>query len=173
MSNTWSPFKPKGHRGIATRADGSQPLPILINSVDQKLKNTFPIVDPELAKVPMVTEAKPVAPAIKAPITSRVIPLVHYQQILTAIQVIADATTIVLSFLAGYWLWKLVGPAVAIDLYEPEAINRYYSFVGVTMITSLVGMEVHGLYQAHRSLMNVREFELILKTWVKACLFTL
>jgi exopolysaccharide biosynthesis polyprenyl glycosylphosphotransferase len=37
----------------------------------------------------------------------------------------------------------------------------------------MVGLEVHGLYQPQRSLMNVREFELILMTWGKACLFTL
>jgi exopolysaccharide biosynthesis polyprenyl glycosylphosphotransferase len=66
-----------------------------------------------------------------------------------------------------------VGPWLAIDLYEPESIYRYYSFLGVTVVTTLVGMEVHGLYQPQRSLMNVREFELILKNWGKACMFTL
>jgi exopolysaccharide biosynthesis polyprenyl glycosylphosphotransferase len=105
--------------------------------------------------------------------SSRLITLAHYQQILTALQVAADALTIVLSFVAGYALWTVVGPLVAIDLYEPESIFRYYSFLGVTMVTTLVGMEVHGLYQPQRSLMNVREFELILKNWGKACLFTL
>ena len=105
--------------------------------------------------------------------SSRLITLKNYQQILTALQVAADALTIVLSFVAGYSLWTVVGPVVAIDLYEPESILRYYSFLGVTMITTLVGMEVHGLYQPQRSLMNVREFELILKNWGKACLFTL
>lgn len=105
--------------------------------------------------------------------SSRLITLAHYQQILTGLQVAADALTIVLSFIAGYSLWTMIGPMVAIDLYEPESIFRYYSFLGVTLITMLVGLEVHGLYQPQRSLMNVREFELILKTWGKACLFTL
>jgi len=109
----------------------------------------------------------------KAAGNNRLISLPHYKQILTAIQVFADSFTIVLSFLVGYSLWKLVGPWVAIDLYEPESLTRYYSFLGVTLITYLVGMEVHGLYQPQRSLMNVREFELVLKTWGKACLFTL
>ena len=105
--------------------------------------------------------------------SSRLIALRHYQQILTTLQVVADAVTIILSFLAGYYLWGAVGPWLAIDAYEPESIYRYYSFLGVTLITTLVGMEVHGLYQPQRSLMNVREFELILKNWGKACLFTL
>jgi len=113
------------------------------------------------------------AQPLKAPPSAKVIALAHYKQILTFFQVLADAVTIILSFLAGYYLWSLVGPMVAIDLYEPESITRYYSFLGVTLITFLVGMEVHGLYQPQRSLMNVREFELILMTWGKASLFTL
>jgi exopolysaccharide biosynthesis polyprenyl glycosylphosphotransferase len=115
----------------------------------------------------------PQTESIRVQPSSRLITLAHYQQILTSLQVIADAVTIVVSFVAGYSLWALVGPWVAIDLYEPESIYRYYSFLGVTLITTLVGLEVHGLYQPQRSLMNVREFELILKNWGKACLFTL
>ncbi len=99
--------------------------------------------------------------------------LVHYRQILTVIQVAADAVTICLSFLAGYWLWSLVGPYVAIDLYEKESLSRYTSLLAVTLVTTLLGLEIHGLYKPQRSLMNVREFELILKTWIKACLATL
>jgi exopolysaccharide biosynthesis polyprenyl glycosylphosphotransferase len=170
MSNTWSPFKPKGNRGTASRPSVAKNLPLRIELVEQK---SMSILNQQELKVPNPTRPVITKLEIKHASAVRVIPLVHYQQILTAIQVLADAVTIVLSFLAGYWLWKLVGPVVAIDLYEPESINRYYSFVGVTLVTSLVGMEVHGLYQAHRSLMNVREFELILKTWGKACLFTL
>jgi exopolysaccharide biosynthesis polyprenyl glycosylphosphotransferase len=105
--------------------------------------------------------------------SSRLISLPHYKQIVTAFQVLADGLTIVLSFLAGYYLWSMTGPWLAIDIYEPESLYRYYSFLGVTVITTLVGLEVHGLYQPQRSLMNVREFELILKTWGKACAFTL
>lgn len=105
--------------------------------------------------------------------SSRIIALTHYQQVLTAMQVLADAITIVVSFLAGYWLWSMVGPVISLELYEPESLDRYYSFVGVTLITCLVGLEVHGLYQPQRSLMNVREFELVLKVWGKACAFTL
>lgn len=114
-----------------------------------------------------------VAPAGAAHASSRIINFTHYQQLLTAIQLLADAVTIGASFLAGYWLWSLLGPAVALDLYEPESMSRYYSFIGVTFITCLVGLEVHGLYQPQRSLMNVREFELLLKVWGKACAFTL
>jgi exopolysaccharide biosynthesis polyprenyl glycosylphosphotransferase len=133
-----------------------------------------PAVDRNAAPVAQ-RPAESAAPVevFRAQPSSRLIALSNYQQILTFLQVAADAITIVLSFLAGYSLWSVVGPMVAIDLYEPESIYRYYSFLGVTLITSLVGMEVHGLYQPQRSLMNVREFELILKTWGKACLFTL
>jgi len=111
--------------------------------------------------------------SLRTPTSSRLIALAHYKQILTTLQVLADAVTIVLSFGAGYWLWSVVGPWIAIDIYEPERIYRYSSFLGVTLVTTLVGMEVHGLYQPQRSLMNVREFELILMNWGKACLFTL
>jgi exopolysaccharide biosynthesis polyprenyl glycosylphosphotransferase len=146
MSNTsWSPSKPPSDRKIAAGRD--------IQSVK---------TDTAVETARMLPQA-----------ASRLITLTHYKQILTTFQVMADAFTIVMSFLAGYYLWSLVGPALAIDIYEPESIHRYYSFLGVTLITFLVGMEVHGLYQPQRSLMNVREFELILKTWGKACLFTL
>ena len=107
------------------------------------------------------------------PSSSRIIAFPHYQQAITVIQMLADTVTIFASFMAGYWLWSVLGPVVSLDLYEPEAISRYYSFIGVTLITCLVGLEVHGLYQPQRSLMNVREFELLLKVWGKACAFTL
>jgi len=130
-----------------------------------------------IAKIPGPTPGEQTVPAIQEPSralpSSRLIALTHYKQILTALQVLADAVTIVLSFVAGYWLWSMVGPWIAIDIYEPESIYRYYSFLGVTLVTTLVGMEVHGLYQPQRSLMNVREFELVLMNWGKACLFTL
>jgi exopolysaccharide biosynthesis polyprenyl glycosylphosphotransferase len=143
---TWTPQKPPSDPSIARTSENSE----------AKLSR--------LAAVEFARTSQP---------SSRLIALSHYQQILTTFQVVADAVTIVASFLAGYYLWSLVGPLVAIDIYEPESIYRYYSFLGVTLVTSLVGMEVHGLYQPQRSLMNVREFELILMTWGKACLFTL
>ncbi len=151
MSNkSWSPQKPPSDRKIDRLNDFVETKPILI------------------------PDSTPVSVDHSRPhVSSRLIALSHYKQILTFLQVAADAVTIVLSFLAGYYLWKLVGPMVAIDIYEPESIFRYYSFLGVTLITTLVGMEVHGLYQPQRSLMNVREFELVLMTWGKACLFTL
>ncbi|MEO7426560.1 MAG: sugar transferase [Fibrobacteria bacterium] len=134
---------------------------------DPKIARSFTHLESKTSRIAAADFAKASQPS------SRLIALAHYQQILTSFQVIADAVTIVASFLAGYYLWSLVGPLVAIDIYEPESINRYYSFLGVTLATTLVGLEVHGLYQPQRSLMNVREFELILMTWGKACLFTL
>ncbi len=165
MSEIWSPFKPKGHRGRTTRATAPSQEKIASNA--EALSSSA-----EAGQIESI-ELIAADTSLKTSRAGRVKTFVHYQQTLTTIQIVADAATILISFFAGYWLWKLVGPLVAIDLYEPEALNRYYSFVGVTLITSLVGMEVHGLYQANRSLMNVREFELILKTWGKACLFTL
>ncbi len=134
---------------------------------DRKIDRVLEDSESKLSRLAAIEFARTSQPS------SRLIALSHYQQILTTFQVVADALTIVLSFLAGYYLWRLVGPMVAIDIYEPESVYRYYSFLGVTLSTCLVGMEVHGLYQPQRSLMNVREFELILMTWGKACLFTL
>ncbi len=190
MSNSWSPFRPKGNRGVPAR-------PIMIprklgrmNSTESELLNEVNLISEAVQKSPFsqipqnrdfnhqnfeVSQEEKPEFKTSAPHQSSgpLITLVHYQKILTAIQVMADALTISLSFVAGFFLWQWLGPIVAIDLYEPESFTRYYSFLGVTVITSLVGLEVHGLYQAERSLMNVREFELILKTWGKACLFTL
>jgi exopolysaccharide biosynthesis polyprenyl glycosylphosphotransferase len=91
---------------------------------------------------------------------------------LTGVQVLADSFAVAASFLAAFYLWKWIGPSLAFDVYEPESILRYSAFFGVTLLTSLVGLEVHGLYQPQRSLMNVREFELVFKVWGKACHFT-
>lgn len=103
----------------------------------------------------------------------RIVSLTHYKPILTALQVFVDAATVLVSFGLGYLAWHWVGPILAIEAYEPESLSRYTSFIGVTLATVMVGLEVHGLYKPQRSLMNVREFELILKTWGKSCLFTL
>jgi exopolysaccharide biosynthesis polyprenyl glycosylphosphotransferase len=173
MTNTWSPFKPKGNRGLAPRVTEIKDISSQVELLGKKsLQEISDSRRQGLGSIQALNPLKP-NPAIKQAAAARVKTFVHYQQTVTAIQVCADAITIVLSFLAGYGLWQLIGPIIAIDLYEPESLSRYYSFVGVTLITTLVGLEVHGLYQPHRSLMNVREFELILKTWGKACLFTL
>ncbi len=103
----------------------------------------------------------------------RIISLAHYKPILTSLQVMVDASTVLASFVLGYYLWHWIGPLLAIEAYEPESITRYASFLGVTLATVMVGLEIHGLYKPQRSLMNVREFELVLKTWGKACLFSL
>jgi len=103
----------------------------------------------------------------------RIISLAHYKPILTGIQVLVDAFTVLASFGLGFALWQWIGPALAIEAFEYEGLSRYTSFLGVTLATVMVGLEVHGLYKPQRSLMNVREFELILKTWGKACLFSL
>ncbi len=99
--------------------------------------------------------------------------LKNYRQILTGIQLAADAVTVVVSFFAAYALWNWLGPVIAVDLYEKEAFSRYIPLLICSVITIIIGFEVHGLYQPQRSLMNVREFELILKTWLKACAVTL
>jgi exopolysaccharide biosynthesis polyprenyl glycosylphosphotransferase len=155
---TWTRWKSKSSQSGFGEAE-VLPVAVAIKAVEQE---SSPVPAPQLHPDSWRPAPSP-----------RLISLPHYQQILTAIQVVADALTIVFAFLAGYYLWSVVGPWVAIDLYEPESLSRYYSFLGVTLITTLVGMEVHGLYQPQRSLLNVREFELVLKTWGKACAFTL
>jgi len=102
----------------------------------------------------------------------RIIRLKHYQKILTLLEVAGDTVTILFSFVLAFYMWQWLGPKLAIELYEFESLSRYFLFLGVTVITTLVGLETHGLYQPQRSLMNVREFELLLKVWGKACLFS-
>ncbi len=109
-------------------------------------------------------ESTPAAPV-------RIIRLRHYRTILTALQILGDTTSILGSFLLGYFQWQWLGPRLAIDVYEAEPFSQYYLFLGVSIITTLVGMQSHGLYKPNRSLMNVREFELLLMTWAKASLF--
>ncbi len=103
----------------------------------------------------------------------RIVSLSYYKPLLTGMQAFVDAFTVIMSFGIGYFAWQWLGPMIAIEAYEPESLSRYTSFMGVTLATVMVGLEVHGLYKPQRSLMNVREFELVLKTWGKACLFTL
>ncbi len=100
---------------------------------------------------------------------SRLINLANYSQILTLLQVAADALTIIASFLAAYTLWGWMGPKVAMDVFEPESMSRYGFILGVTLVTFLIGFKVNGLYHPQRSLLNVKEFELILKTWMIGC----
>src|SRR5882762_8591568 len=105
MSNTsWTPLQPPSERKVARTLDISESKPAhSIHSGTQT--KTLP------APLP----------------SSRLITLTHYKKILTTLQVVADAVTVALSFLAGYYLWAVVGPIVAIDIYEPESIYRYYS----------------------------------------------
>jgi exopolysaccharide biosynthesis polyprenyl glycosylphosphotransferase len=141
------------------------------------------VVDPStLQKSNLKAKAKSVAKVVAVRVLPdhdaggrprRIINLAHYKQILTAIQVLVDASTVLISFTLGYFLWHSIGPILAIEAFEPESLSRYTSFLGVTLATVMVGLEVHGLYKPQRSLMNVREFELVLKTWGKACLFAL
>ncbi len=170
MNKSFSPLTPKAERNYSAQnsAATSKSSAASRSSEDSDVSLLAKLPDPIVR-----THETPSLRNHQAPHGFRLVTLAYYQQILTAIQVIADTATIILSFLAGYFLWKWIGPRLALDLYEPESINRYYSFLGVTLLTTLVGNEVHGLYQPQRSLMNVREFELILKTWGKACLFTL
>ena len=103
----------------------------------------------------------------------RLLKLRHYHQILTFLQFCADLATISVSFVAAHWLWRLVGPVLAIDMYEELAFNRYELLFGLTLLTLLIGFEVNDLYSSQRSLLNGKEFFLLLRTWFFACLITM
>src|SRR4051812_36580699 len=112
MMKTWNTWRPKG-KGSSLQK---------LAQLSEKKPETFPL------------EVR-IAENAKAQSASRLITLTHYKPILTSIQVMADGLTVVLSFLAGYWLWSLVGPFLTLDLYEAESLSRYYPFLGVTLIT--------------------------------------
>ncbi|MFC1585662.1 sugar transferase [Fibrobacterota bacterium] len=103
----------------------------------------------------------------------RVFKLKHFQSILAILTLTTDILSILLSFLCAYFLWGLIGPQLAIDMYEKLEISRYSLLFGVTLITILIGFEVHDLYHPQRSMLNIREFRLILRTWMMACGITM
>jgi FlaA1/EpsC-like NDP-sugar epimerase len=106
-------------------------------------------------------------------VKKRILKLKNYQKILTFLTVLADSATIILSFLAAYFLWGVLGPFLAFDMYEELEISRYALLFGLAFITVLIGFEVNDLYQSQRSMLNIREFHLILRTCVMACGFTM
>jgi lipopolysaccharide/colanic/teichoic acid biosynthesis glycosyltransferase len=53
-------------------------------------------------------------------------------------------------------------------MYEKLEFSRYSLLFGVTLITILIGFEVNDLYQSQRSMLNIREFRLIFRTWMMA-----
>ncbi len=99
----------------------------------------------------------------------RVFRLKYYQKINTFIHLFIDAMTISVGFLFAYYLWGYIGPLLAIDMYEQVSISRYSLLLGATQITLLIGFEVNGLYYSQRSMLNIKEFSLILKTCIMAC----
>jgi exopolysaccharide biosynthesis polyprenyl glycosylphosphotransferase len=96
-----------------------------------------------------------------------------YQNILTGIQLVADISTVVLSFLIGYWAWNIIGPNFTPGFYHPAGFSQYYFSLGIALISCIIGFEVNGLYNPYRSILNIREFEVILKTCVVGCAVTL
>ena len=88
-----------------------------------------------------------------------VIKLKNYQKILTVLTVFSDGVTIFLSFLTAYFLWGILGPFLAIDMYEKLEFSRYSLLFGLSLVTVLIGFEVNDLYQPQRSMLNIREFQ--------------
>ena len=89
----------------------------------------------------------------------------HYKATLTWLHVIADILSIGLSFFLAYQVWNILGPLLAVDMYEYLEITRYGLLFGCSLLTLLIGFEVNGLYTPQRSLLNVHEFRKILGTW--------
>ncbi len=97
----------------------------------------------------------------------------NFKEILTLVQVLADSLTILASFLIGFSLWAWIGPNWFPQFYSAVPVSAYLFSIGVTLIVCLVGFEVNDLYHPQRSILNIREFEMILKTWAMCCGVTL
>ncbi|MFC1584697.1 sugar transferase [Fibrobacterota bacterium] len=104
---------------------------------------------------------------------SRPFQINRFQSVLTSLQVAADVLTIVLSFWLGYWVWDMIGYSIAPGFFYQEGFSQYHFSLGVALISCLVGFQVNGLYHPYRSILNIREFEVILKTCLVGCAVTL
>ncbi len=110
-------------------------------------------------------------PFVKKPL--RAIKISNLHHILTGLQILADIFTILVSFYLGHWAWNTVGPYFAPHSFQTIHFQQYYFSLGVALVTCLVGFGVNGLYRGQRSLLNIREFEIILKTCLIGCGITL
>ncbi len=97
----------------------------------------------------------------------------HYHLILTIFHVFLDFLTISLSFVLAYYLWDILGPLLSVDMYEKVHYQRYSLLFGVSLISLLIGFEVMDLYHPQRSMLNIKEFQALVKTWFMACCVTM
>ncbi|MBF0433021.1 MAG: sugar transferase [Fibrobacteria bacterium] len=94
--------------------------------------------------------------------------LKYYQKILSFLHFSADCISIIASFFCAYHLWSLLGPILAIDMYETVSFSRYNLMFGITLISILLGFEASDLYKPQRSMLNIKEFSAIFRTWIMA-----
>lgn len=85
---------------------------------------------------------------------------------LTTLQVAADLLAVTASYLAAAFLWELVEPSLPGVLHETIPHENYFVNAFVTAIVLLPVFRSVGLYREHHSILNIREYENILKGWL-------
>ncbi len=97
----------------------------------------------------------------------------YLKPVLTTTQFAADIFTVFAAFWFGYLVWNFVGPRYFSDAFLFVPFSQYHFSLGVALVVCLIGFEVNGLYHPTRSILNIREFEVILKTCLIGCGVTL
>lgn len=105
--------------------------------------------------------------------SKKTLKLKYYRHVLTLLHVVADTLAVGLSFLLAYTLWNLIGPVLAFEMYEELALSRYALLFSISYVAIMAGLVMNKLYQPQRSLLNVKEFQEILKLWSVAMGVTL
>lgn len=97
-------------------------------------------------------------------IYTRPIQVNFLKRIITAAQVSVDTLTIILAFYLGHLSWEFLGPKLLSSQFTPASFSNYTFSIAVTILVTLTGFTVSGLYRPARSILNVKEFEQIIKT---------
>ncbi len=104
---------------------------------------------------------------------SRPLSIKYFQPLITMAQVTVDLLTIALSYGLAYLLWAFWGSQFAPEAAAMVNLSTFYMPLAVTLLTLIVGFQVNGLYHPHRSILNIREFEVLLKTCIVGAGITL
>lgn len=106
-------------------------------------------------------------------LASRPVRIAFLKRVVTSLQFVSDAVTIIASYMVGYQIWEWIGPKFFAKYFVETPFADYSFSIGITLLVMLAGFVVNGLYQYKRSILNIREYELILKTTLIAGAITL
>ena len=84
---------------------------------------------------------------------------------LTVLQVVGDLLAVAFSYLASAYLWEWIEPMLPGGLHETIPQENYFVNALVTAVVLLPVFRSVGLYREHHSLLNIREYEDLLKGW--------